>query len=91
MLYYNAAYLDGSARAVKDFQKGSKLSGHIGELEFGTRCPPPAQWDMDYGRKYSYLDSSMSQLIPDKGILRDNILNTTNNIERGWYFFDKQQ
>ena len=94
MLYYNVAYLDGSGRPAKDFQKKSSAAGFFTKFEFRTRAPAPKQTTMG---KYSWLDKPFTNNTlpmapppsPDKRAFRNQIINTMNHVERGWDFFDK--
>jgi prepilin-type N-terminal cleavage/methylation domain-containing protein len=95
MLYYNVAYLDGSGRPAKDFEKKSSAAGYFTRLEFRTRAPAPAQTAMG---KYTPLEkpyvTNTLPLVPPPSpqnqVTRNNIFNNTTHVERGWDFFDKR-
>jgi hypothetical protein len=108
VLYYNVAYIDGSARLMKDIPTKSSVAGFSGKVEFHTRAAAPAQADpfktsqtivrgsMTLAAKYTGLNAAFNGKLPPANgtqgerTLRDQILNTTNHIDRGWTFFDRQ-
>lgn len=103
MLYYNVAYMDGSARGIKDFSQASSSSG--GAKEFGTRAPAPAQQQPQYRNppreggigttilppEYTPLwPGPENPVLPSDRIEREDKLKTTAHIERAWTFFDSR-
>lgn len=96
MLYYNVAYMDGSARAVKDFLRTT----HAGP-EFGTRSGPASQRNPYTnnprlgGTGPTMLPGEYTPLAPgpECGPLPEHaksreLMLKTDHIDRGWTFFD---
>lgn len=103
MLYYNVAYMDGSASAVKDFLARSPVDA--GAKEFATRAAAPAQQKPSYrnppregGLGETVVASYYTPLkpgpenaaLPTNRAQRDQLLRTSDHIERGWTFFDRR-
>jgi prepilin-type N-terminal cleavage/methylation domain-containing protein len=103
MLYYNVAYMDGSASGVKDFLSASPVDPS--SKEFGTRAAAPAQQRPNYrnppregGLGETVLPPEYTPLkpgpnnapLPDNRTSREHVLRTSDHIERGWTFFDRR-
>ncbi|HQE30276.1 MAG TPA: DUF1559 domain-containing protein [Phycisphaerae bacterium] len=103
MLYYNVAYMDGSASGIKDFLAASPVDPAV--KEFGTRAAAPAQQRPKYrnppregglGETVAAPEFTPLKPGPENAALpkdrtdRDKILRTTDHIERGWTFFDRR-
>ncbi len=102
MLYYNVAYMDGSARPSKDHLKTSAGGGG---QEFATRAGPPSQQKPFYVNAAREGGVGTTRLPPEYTPLRpgpeneplptdrqkrEQILASTNHIDRGWTFFDRR-
>jgi prepilin-type N-terminal cleavage/methylation domain-containing protein len=95
MLYYNVAYLDGSANPVKDYPAKGRVSPFA--IEFKTRAPGPVQQQPKY-RTFDPIYTPLTPynnppLPPKRGTpaqrtARDQMLNATAHIDRAWTFFD---
>lgn len=103
MLYYNVAYMDGSASGVKDFLSTSPAVASA--KEFGTRAAAPAQQRPNYrnspregGLGETVLQPEYTPLkpgpdnapLPQDRVSREHVLRTSDHIERGWTFFDRK-
>lgn len=103
LLYYNVAYMDGSASGIKDFLSRSPVDPSV--KEFGTRAAAPAQQKPKYrnqpregGVGETVVDSQFTPLkpgpenaaLPEDRTSRDTILKRSDHIERGWSFFDRK-
>ncbi len=100
MLFYNVAYMDGSASRVRDFRRTSP-SGST--REFGTRSGPLKQQQPLYRNsdprgpsvtlpsEYTPLEPGpLNPPLPTDVSKREQALQG-NHIERGWTFFDKSR
>ena len=100
MLYYNVAFMDGSARAVKD-----PIQAVAAGKEFRTRAGVVAQQKPAYvntpreggigttsvGPEYTPLaPGPQNPPLPIEVAQRNNVLSNSNHIERGWTFFDRK-
>jgi hypothetical protein len=100
MLYYNVAYMDGSAKGVRDFPKPAP--GGSGR-EFGTRAAFAAQSKPFYvnepregGMGRTKVAGEFTPLrpgpenapLPADRTEREKTIRTTDHIDRGWTFLD---
>ncbi len=107
MLYYNVAYVDGSARAVKDSLRPSVTSP--GAKEFGSRAGPLAQSNPytasrstaagGDGQTYT-LPGEYTHVAPNGGLANPPLpevraarekLLQGNHVDRVWTFFDNRK